>query len=149
MMDRRAFVIGALALIPTAAAAQLGQSLPRGGVRAPRPAVDEALRRTVTLVLRSAARSGSLPDFATDPQPLPDEMLAELRVGARLSPEFPANAMPDAINNRLPHVRGGSIWAAAGTWLIEVDPVRLTVLTVAPDMLPPEVDIRPPTASGS
>ncbi|MFN3613082.1 MAG: hypothetical protein ACK4WC_00780 [Rubrimonas sp.] len=149
MIDRRAFTAGALALVPAAAAAQLGQSLPQGGGRAPRPAVDEALRRTVTLVLRSAARSGSLPDFATNPEPLSEELLAELRVGARLSPEFPANAMPDAINNRLPHVRGGSIWAAAGTWLIEVDPVRLVVLTVAPDMLPPDVDVRPPTASDS
>lgn len=149
MMRRRAFVLGALALTPAAGWAQLGQSLPLGGVRAPRPAVDESLRRTVMLVLRSAARSGVLPDFATDPQPLPEDILAELRVGARLSPEFPAQAMPDAINSRLPHVRGGSIWAAAGTWLIEVDPVRLNVLTVAPDMLPPELDVRPPTARGS
>jgi hypothetical protein len=138
-MKRRA-LIAALIAAPFTAAAQLGQSLggqhlvPRGA----RPVADEALRRTVSLVLRAAARRGALPPALTDPQPLTEEEYATLRPGSRISPDFPAEAVPEAINDRLPHARSATIWASAGTWMIEVDPTRFVVLTVAPDVLPPE-----------
>jgi hypothetical protein len=139
-MNRRALVF-AIALVPAAALAQLGQSMDRP-ILAPsgaKPLADEAIRRTVTLILRAAARRGALSPELTDPQPLTDEFYDQLRVGARLSPEFPAIAVPVAINDRMPHARSGSIWASAGSWLIEVDPVRLTVLTIAPEVLPPDL----------
>jgi hypothetical protein len=134
-------VLAGLATAPPPAAAQLGATMdatphtPRGA----RPVADEAVRRTVTLVLRAVARRGALPPELTDPQPLSDEDYALLRPGQRISPDFPAAAVPTAINDRLPHVRGSSIWASAGTWLIEIDPTRMTILTVAPDVLPPDI----------
>jgi hypothetical protein len=136
-MRRRALLLAA-ALAPLAAAAQLDLDAGRPGVSpGGRPGVDEALRRTVTLVLRAEARRGELPAFITDPQPLDPEQEIALVPGGRLDPDFPAQAVPARLNRRLPHARGGSVWAAAGRWLIEVDPVRLRVLSVAPDVLPP------------
>jgi hypothetical protein len=138
---RRRFLLGAaLALAPLAAAAQLGAQLGRPGVSpGGRPGVDAALVRTVTLVLRAEARQGRLPDFMTDPEPLPDDQIALLTEGARLAEDFPAQLVPARVNRRLPHARGGSVWAVAGTWMIEVDPVRLRVLSIAPDVLPPDI----------
>ncbi len=139
-MRRRTLVAALAAMVPTAVASQLSEAL--GGGRTAiqrRPGVDEALRRTVTLVLRAEARSNGLPDFLTDPQPLTDEQLENLTTGARLPEDFPLIPAPEGVNRRLPHTRGGSVWAAAGTWMVEVDPVRLVVLSVAHDVLPPDL----------
>lgn len=130
----------ALGLAPVAAVAQLDHSISRPGIGpGRREGVDEALRRTVSLVLRAEARSGGLTPELSDPQPLPEDMLDALVVGERLPDDFPVTAAPDNVNRRLPHVRRGSVWASAGTWMIEVDPVRMRILSVAPDVLPPEL----------
>lgn len=140
-MRRRAFLALLLAATPVMAAAQL--TSPGGGrpgiSAGGRPGVDEALRRTVTLVLRAEARMGALPPFLTDPEPLTEEQEAILVVGARLPDDFPVNQVPASIDRRLPHARGGSVWAAAGASLIEVDPVRMRIMSVAYDVLPPEL----------
>jgi len=139
-MRRRRIVALMLALVPAAALAQLGPVTGRSGMDiGRRPGVDEALRRTLTLVLRAEARSNGLPSDLSDPQPLSAEQIALLAVGARLPDNFPVTAAPPGVDRRLPHARGGSVWASAGTWMIEVDPVRMRILTVAPDVLPPEL----------
>lgn len=142
-MRRRAMVAGALACLPAAALAQFAAPSERSRPAVPRGARDsavEALRRTVSLVLRAVSRREPLPDAFSNPLPLDDELTALLIVGATLPPDFPATVAPDAVNVRLPHARGNSVWAAAGTWMIEVDPVRMRVVSVAPDVLPPELD---------
>ena len=139
-MRRRTLLAALAALAPAAATAQLSEAL--GGGRTAiqrRPGVDEALRRTVRLVLRAEARANGLPGFLTDPQPLDEALLDLLTPGARLPEDFPLIPAPDSVNRRLPHVRRNSVWAAAGAWLVEVDPVRLVVLSVAHDVLPPEL----------
>jgi hypothetical protein len=137
---RRRALLAALLAAPLPAAAQLGSQLGRPGVSpGGRPGVDAALVRTVTLVLRAEGRRGTLPESMTDPTPLDAEWLSQLAVGERLSPDFPAELAPARVNRRLPHARGGSVWAIAGTWMIEVDPVRLRVLSIAPDVLPPDL----------
>ena len=140
-MTRRrtlALLISALAAAP--AAAQLRGELGRPGVSpGGRPGVDEALVRTVKLVLRAEARRGELPASMTDPEPLSEQEIAALEIGARLPEDFPAELAPARVNRRLPHARGGSVWAVAGRWMIEVDPVRLRILSIAPDVLPPEL----------
>ncbi len=139
-MRRRALLGMALTLIPAAAAAQLGPGVGRPAIGpGRREGVDEALRRTVTLVLRAEARSNGLPPELTDPQPLSEEMLAVLSVGGRLPDDFPVTPAPPGVDRRLPHARGGSVWASAGTWMIEVDPIRMRILSVAPDVLPPDL----------
>jgi hypothetical protein len=137
-MTRRGLFL-ALALSPAAAtAAPLDTRSSRPGIGR-RAGVDEALRRTVTLVLRAEARSNGLPEFMTDPTPLPEETLALIVRGERLPPDLELEPAPDSVNRRLPHARTSSVWAAAGTWLIEVDPVRRTVLAIAHDVLPPDL----------
>ena len=137
-MTRRALLALLAAASPLAARAQIGSELGRPGLSpGGRPGVDEALVRTVKLVLRAEARRPGLPDWMTDPEPLSEDELDQLRVGARLSSEFPARLAPARVNRRLPHARGGSVWAVAGAWLIELDPVRLRILSIAPDVLPP------------
>jgi len=138
-MIRRAALAGVAALAAAPALAQLGGLSGRTGVRGNRRGVDEALRRTVSLVLRAEARRGALPPEMSDPQPLSPEQEALLMVGAVLPDDFPATPVPEAINRRLPHARGGSVWIAAGFTLIELDPTRLRVLSVAPDVLPPQL----------
>jgi hypothetical protein len=138
-MRRRAFLTGLL-IAPLPAAAQLGGQLGRpGGSPGGRPGVDAALIRTVTLVLRAEARRDGLPEFMTDPSPLDESLTAQLVVGERIAEDFPAQLAPARVNRRLPHARGGSVWAVAGTWMIEVDPVRLRILSIAPDVLPPDI----------
>lgn len=140
MTRRRTLALLLAALSAAPAAAQLRGQLGRPGVSpGGRPGVDEALLRTVKLVLRAEARRGGLPAFMTDPEPLSDEELAQLEVGARLPDGFPAELAPARVNRRLPHARGGSVWAVAGRWMIEVDPVRLRILSIAPNVLPPEL----------
>lgn len=138
-MTRRAALAGVAALAAAPALAQLGGLSGRTGVRGARRGVDEALRRTVTLVLRAEARRGALPPEMTDPQPLSPENEDMLRVGARLPEDFPATPVPDSINRRLPHARGSSVWITAGLSLVELDPTRLRVLSVAYDVLPPQL----------
>jgi hypothetical protein len=135
-MRRRALLAfalsAALSATPLAALAQIGDRLGR-------PGVDAALVRTVRLVLRAEARGGNLPDFMTDPEPLSPEMMLQIAVGARLDPEFPAELAPARVNRRLPHARSSSVWIVAGTWMAELDPVRMRILSIAPDVLPPEI----------
>lgn len=139
-MRRRAALALPFLLLAAPALSQIGAELGRPGVSpGGRPGVDEALRRTVRLVLRAEARSGTLPESMTDPEPLPPERLAELRLGARLSDDFPATLAPPNVNRRLPHARGSSVWAVAGTWMVELDPVRMRILSLAHDVLPPEL----------
>jgi hypothetical protein len=139
-MIRRAFLVG-LALLPAAARAQLspdGASRPaisRGG----RPGVDEALRRTVSLVLRAEARQNALPPFMADPEPLSEAQMAALVVGGPIPDDVPLEAAPDSVNRRLPHASSRTIWAVAGTALIEVDPIRNRILGIAHDVLPPDL----------
>jgi hypothetical protein len=112
----------------------------RPGVRrGSRPGVDEALRRTVTLVLRAEARSNPLPDFMSDPEPLPEAMGAQIAPGAPIPADMVFQRVPDRIDRRLPHSRRGSVWIAAGTWMMEVDPVRRRVILIAHDVLPPDI----------
>lgn len=145
-MSRRALIGGlaALAALPLGApaAAQLGAALGRTGAgeSGRRAGVDEALRRTVSLVLRAEARGANpLPDFITDPQQLSEELMALLTPRGRLPADFPAQPVPERIDRRLPHARGATVWIAAGTALVEIDPVRLVVFSVAPDVLPPQL----------
>ncbi len=130
----------ALILTPVGASAILDGARPDPSVSSQtRPGVDRALQRTVTLVLRAEARSNGLPATMTDPAVLDAEQMAKLVVGARLPDEIEAVTVPPSLNRRLPHVRGESVWAVVGTALIEVDPVRLTILSVALDVLPPQL----------
>ncbi len=131
---------GALAtavLAPMAVRAQVF-GVGRPGIAA-RPGVDEALRRTVTLVLRAEARSNGLPSFMSDPSPLTDAQAEAIVRGGPVPPGIEVHPAPDGVDRRLPHARGGSIWVAAGTWMLEVDPVRNRVLSIAPDVLPPDL----------
>jgi|OM-RGC.v1.025547146 hypothetical protein len=139
MTRREALVaMAAASALARPASGQIRGELGRPGVSpGGRPGVDEALIRTVTLVLRAEARRGGLPAQMMDPQPLTEEQKAELRVGARLPDDFPATLAPARVNRRLPHARGSSVWAVAGRWMVELDPVRLRILSVAPDVLPP------------
>ena len=138
MTRREALAIFAAAALARPSSAQIREELGRPGVSpGGRPGVDEALIRTVTLVLRAEARRGGLPTEMMDPQPLTEEQRAALRVGARLPDDFPATLTPARVNRRLPHARGSSVWAVAGRWMVELDPVRLRILSVAPDVLPP------------
>lgn len=140
---RRRALLAALALIPAAALAQLRLDTPAESRPAVSPGrragVDEALRRTVTLVLRAEARSAGLPPELADPKPVAEEIIASLVVGQRLPEGVEAFGVPDRINRRLPHARGGSVWASVGATLIEIDPVRLNVLSIAHDVLPPQM----------
>jgi hypothetical protein len=43
------------------------------------------------------------------------------------------------VDRRLPHARGSSIWVVAGTWMLEVDPARNRILSIAHDVLPPQL----------
>lgn len=138
---RRALILGLL-VAPLPAFAQLRMQEPTESRPAISPGrregVNEALRRTVTLVLRAEARSNGLPPELSDPAPVAEEVIGSLRTGQRLPEGVEAFAVPDRINRRLPHARGGSVWASVGATLIEIDPVRLTVLSIAYDVLPPE-----------
>ncbi|TVQ55163.1 MAG: hypothetical protein EA355_10585, partial [Rhodobacteraceae bacterium] len=137
-MIRRAF-LAFLAAAPAAAAAQLlprdpgRPAISRGG----RPGVDEALRRTVTLVLRAEARQTVLPLFMLEPEPLAEDQMARLVVGAPVPEDVALEPAPESVNRRLPHSSSRTIWAVAGTAMVEVDPIRNRVLSIAHDVLPP------------
>lgn len=122
----------------TDAAAQDGIGRP-GVRRGARPGVDEALQRTVRLVLRAEARSGALPPFMTDPVPLPEEDAQRLVPGGPLPEDIEVQPVPAAVDRRLPHARRGSVWVVAGTWMMEIDPIRRLVMSIAYDVLPPDV----------
>lgn len=128
-------------LAPGARAAATGLAdLGRPGVRrGERPGVDEALRRTVTLVLRAEARTNPLPAFMIDPTPLPEAMLDALVPDGPLPDDLPVEPVPAGIDRRLPHSRRGSVWVAAGTWMMEVDPIRRRIVLIAHDVLPPDI----------
>jgi hypothetical protein len=126
------------ALLAPAAAAARDFGLGRPGI-ARRPGADEALRRTVSVVLRAEARSNGLPDFMTDPTPLTEEEAASLTLGGPVPDTLAVQPAPEGVDRRLPHARGGSIWVAAGTWMLEVDPTRNRILAIAHDVLPPEL----------
>jgi hypothetical protein len=131
----------AVALAPVAARAQpldLGDARP-GIAPGGRPGVDEALRRTVSLVLRAEARAGTLPPSMTEAVALPEDMLGRIVAGDRLPEDIPIEPAPHAVNRRLPHARSSSVWVIAGTWLVEINPVRRTVLSIAHDVLPPSL----------
>lgn len=129
-----------VALAPVNASAQLRIENARPGLSpGGRPGVDEALRRTVSLVLRAEARRGGLPESMMDPTPLSDAEFAAFVVGQKLPDGQPVDAVPARINRRLPHAKSNSVWAVAGESLIEVDPVRLRVLSIAHDVLPPKL----------
>jgi hypothetical protein len=138
---RRTFLMGAAAALTLPAAAwPQAAGLGRPGVRrGERPGVDESLRRTVRLVLRAEARTQPLPDFMIDPEPLPDDVAALLLPDGALPPDIPIAPVPDRVDRRLPHSRRGSIWVAAGTWMMEVDPVRRLIILIAHDVLPPDI----------
>jgi hypothetical protein len=144
-LSRRAVVLGLGAtfgaiLGAAPAAAQLDALLSgRTAVGGNRAGVDEALRRTVTLVLRAEARRAPLPPAFTNPQPLTPQQAALLVKGATLPRDFPAIPATEAMNRRLPHARGGSVWVVAGSAMLEIDPTRLRVLSVAHDVLPPDL----------
>ena len=129
-----------LAIGPVRAQGTAADLLGRPGLRrGARPGVDEALRRTVTLVLRAEARTNPLPGFMTDPTPLPDELLDTLVPGGRLPDDLPIDLVPDSVDRRLPHSHRGSVWIAAGTWMMEVDPIRRRIVLIAHDVLPPDI----------
>lgn len=130
---------GAAALAAGSTGAQVADVGRPGVRRGARPGVDEALRRTVTLVLRAEARAGNLPAFMTDPEPLPDALADQLEPGGPLPEALTYQPVPDSIDRRLPHARRGSIWVAAGPWMIEIDPIRRRVVLIAHDVLPPEL----------
>jgi hypothetical protein len=138
---RRFAAAGALALTlaPLAGAAR-DFGLGRPGI-APggRPGVDESLQRTVSLVLRAEARSNGLPAFMTDPQPLTEAQMAALTVGGPLPDDIAVERAPPGVDRRLPHARGSSVWVVAGTWMLEVDPARNRILSIAHDVLPPQL----------
>ena len=137
-VDRRRLLL-ALPLLGLAPALR-AQDLGRPGVRrGARPGVDEAVRRTVSLVLRAEARTGGLPDFMTDPAPLPEAMADALLPDAPIPPDLVYQPVPESIDRRLPHARRGSVWVAAGTWMLEVDPIRRRIILIAGEVLPPEI----------
>ena len=144
MISRRS-LLGAALVAPatvwppaTDAAAQDGIGRP-GVRRGVRPGVDEALQRTVRLVLRAEARSGTLPLFMTDPIPLSEEDAQRLTPGGPLPDDIEVQTVPAAVDRRLPHARRGSVWVAAGTWMMEIDPIRRRIMSIAYDVLPPDV----------
>jgi hypothetical protein len=137
---RRRVLLSGLLLAPLAARAQETADLGRPGLRrGSRPGVDEALRRTVTLVLRAEARSGTLPDFMADPAPLDEAVADAILPGGPIPGGLDYRPVPENIDRRLPHARRGSVWVAAGPWMIEIDPVRRLVVLIAHDVLPPEM----------
>jgi hypothetical protein len=138
-MRRRALLSGLL-LAPLAGRAQEIADIGRPGLRrGSRPGVDEALRRTVTLVLRAEARSGTLPEFMADPPALDEAMADRIVPGGPIPEGLDYRPVPDSIDRRLPHARRGSVWVAAGPWMVEIDPVRRLVVLIAHDVLPPEM----------
>lgn len=140
-MTRRRAAAGALALTlaPLAATARdFGPGRP-GIAQGGRPGVDESLQRTVALVLRAEARANGLPAFMTDPTPLSEAQLAALAVGGPLPEDIAVERAPPGVDRRLPHARGSSIWVVAGTWMLELDPARNRILSIAYDVLPPQL----------
>jgi hypothetical protein len=140
-LTRRFAAAGALAMT-LAPLAAIGRDfgLGRPGI-APggRRGVDESLRRTVSLVLRAEARSNGLPAFMTDPTPLSEAQMESLSVGGPLPEDIAIDRAPPGVDRRLPHARGSSIWVVAGTWMLEIDPARNRILSIAHDVLPPEL----------
>jgi hypothetical protein len=135
---RRRFLVATMSVLLAGAARTQVADIGRPGVRrGQRPGVDEALRRTVSLVLRAEARSNGLPDFMMDPAPLPDEIAALLVPGAAIPEALVFQPVPDSVDRRLPHANRGSVWVAAGTWMVEIDPIRSRIVLIAHDVLPP------------
>ncbi len=111
----------------------------------------EALVSTVRLVLRStyARRFDTLPDFMREPRPMAPEVAEALAVRKPIPDPLRDQPVPAALNRRLPHSRGSSVWAVGGRDLIEVDPVRLTVLNIVRDAIPAPFAEDAPEADGS
>lgn len=136
-MHRRLMIAAPLLMLTGLARAQVADIGRPGVRRGERPGVDEALRRTVTLVLRAEARTGGLPEFMMDPAPLPDDIADALVPGGPIPDGLVYQPVPDSVDRRLPHARRGSTWVAAGTWMIEIDPIRRRIVLIAHDVLPP------------
>lgn len=111
------------------------EDLGRPGIKAE---ASEALISTVRLVLRStyARRPEILPDFMLEPRPMAPEVEEALAVRRPIPDPLRDQPVPASLNRRLPHSRGSSVWAVGGRDLIEVDPVRLTVLNIVRDAIP-------------
>ncbi len=120
---------------PTQAQRIGGEDLSRPGIQAE---ASDALISTVKLVLRStyARHRETLPDFMLKPQPMAPEIAEALAVRKPLPDPLRDKPVPASLNRRLPHSRGSSVWAVGGRDLIEVDPVRLTVLNIVRDAIP-------------
>ncbi len=125
-----------------------GEGLARPGLQAE---ASEALISTVRLVLRStyARHRETLPDFMLQPQPMAPEVAEALAVKRPLPDPLRDQPVPVSLNRRLPHTRGASVWAVGGRDLIEVDPVRLTVLNIVRDAIPEPYSDGTPAADGS
>jgi len=126
-----------MAVAPGPARAQRigGDGLGRPGLQAE---ASDALISTVRVVLRStyARHRDTLPDYMLQPQPLAPEIAEALAVRQPLPDPLRDQPVPVSLNRRLPHTRGASVWAVGGRDLIEVDPVRLTVLNIVRDAIP-------------
>lgn len=125
------------ALWPSSGGAQRigGEGMTRPGLQAE---ASEALISTVKVVLRStfSRRPETLPDYMLKPAPMAPEVAEALAVRRPLPDPLRDRPVPVSLNRRLPHTRDGSVWAAGGRDLIEVDPVRLTVLAIVRDAIP-------------
>ena len=129
--------LGSVAIWPAGPSAQRigGEGLSRPGLQAE---ASEALTSTVMLVMRStyARHRETLPDFMLAPQPMSPDVADGLAVRQPLPDPLRDKPVPVSLNRRLPHTRGSSVWAVGGRDLIEVDPVRLTVLNIVRDAIP-------------
>lgn len=139
-----------MALSPGRAQAQRigGEGLSRPGLQAE---ASEALVSTVRLVLRStyARHRDTLPDYMLEPQPMAPEIAEALAVRQPLPEPLRDQPVPVSLNRRLPHTRGSTVWAVGGRDLIEVDPVRLTVLSIVRDAIPEPLAADAPAKDGS
>lgn len=141
-------LLAAAPCLPARAQRIGGDGLNRPGLQAE---ASEALVSTVRLVLRStyARHRDTLPDFMLAPQPMAPEVAEALAVRRPLPDPLRDRPVPVSLNRRLPHTRGSSVWAVGGRDLIEVDPVRLTVLNIVRDAIPEPYADEAPAADGS
>jgi hypothetical protein len=74
-----------------------------------------------------------------DPEPFPEAMVEMVTAGSQIPEGVTLTPVPDRVDRRLPHSRRGTVWAASGTWMLEVDAVRSRIILVAHDVLPPDI----------